>query len=282
VEQLAMTRYQLLLLPVVIAAVLILSGALKHKAVDGGQSHVPIANTDNDPQAQALLDQAIDALSPERVRWLQAAVWQQAHCEDFTYQACGRLLTAPGDRARFDLNVRVGKVKGELRLVCNGQTLQRSIHVGDEEAVVTHVKLPALDKPGKDPADLARARTEVLQEEGFAGLSPLLSSLRQELQNVQCQHQTWKGHEVIVISGAWPDDTARSAPVPQCYRPRFHARFCCIYLDARTFWPHRLEWWGSEKPNQPNTLLMQTEFRDAVINRALAAEQSTAEFAVDP
>jgi len=257
-----MTRYQLFLLPAVAAAILILSGALKHKPVEGGQPAALASTAVSDPQAVAV--------SPERMRWLEATLWLQARCDEFTYQACGRLLMAPGDRLRFDLNVMVGKTQGELRQVCDGRTLQRSTRVGKDQATVTRWTMPA------------HARTEFMQEQGFAGVAPLLRSLRRGLQNVQYRQQTWKGQEVIVVSGNWPEDTTQSPGLPQEFRPRYQLRLCCLYLDARTRWPHRLEWWGSERPNQPNSLLVQTEFRDPVFNRELPPQRCAAEFTVGP
>jgi hypothetical protein len=175
---------------------------------------------------------------------------------------------APGDRSRFDVNVLVGTTHGQLRQVCDGRTLQCSTRVGDDTPVVMRCSLPGT------------GRTEFLQEQGFAGVAPLLRSLRRALQNVQCQKRDWKGLDVIVISGIWPQETERSAGLPKEFKPRYQPRLCCIFLDAQTLWPHRLEWWGSEQPNQANTLLVQTEFRNPVINRVLPPEQCAAEFGV--
>jgi hypothetical protein len=263
-----MTRYPLILLPAAAAALLILSGALKQKAVHGGQATVDGSTASSDPQALAYLDRGIDTLSPERVRWLEAAVWQQVCCDEFVYQACGRLRMAPGDRSRFDVNVLVGSTQGELRQVCDGRTLQCSTRVGNDTPVVTRWGLPGT------------GRTEFLQEQGFAGVAPLLSSLRRGLHNVQCQKRVWKGLEVIVISGTWPQDREQFGGLPAEFKPRYQPRLCCIYLDAQTLWPHRLEWWGSERPSQANSLLVQTEFRNPVINHVLPPEQCAAEFGV--
>jgi hypothetical protein len=275
-----MTRYQLLLLPALAAAVLVLGGALGQRPVSGRQLPPPVSPADADPAALALLDRAIDAVSPDRVAWLEATVWQQARCDDFTYQACGRLLTAPGDRSRYDMNVRVGHTQGELRVICDGKTLGQTIRVGDDPATIVQWDLPAANDGNTTSAQVAQARLQLLQEHGFAGLAPLLRSLRQGLHNAHCQQQTWKGNEVYVISGVWPADTAGCAAMPDLPKPRFQPRLCAIYLDAQTLWLHRLEWWGSEKPNQPNGLLVQTEFRNPAINHPLPPQQCGLEFAV--
>ena len=45
-----------------------------------------------------------------------------------------------------------------------------------------------------------------------------------------------------------------------------------IYVDAQTRFPFRIEWWGSAKPGQTPALLLQMEFRDVVVNQAIASE----------
>ena len=93
-----MTRYQLLLLPTLAAAILGLGGALSQKP-DTAQSAPAIGpSTANSPEALAILDQAIDAVDPDRVPWMEIKVWRQVRCDDFSYQASGRMVTAPGDK----------------------------------------------------------------------------------------------------------------------------------------------------------------------------------------
>jgi hypothetical protein len=259
---------------------LVLGGALNQKNADGQQTSAPPQPASHDPQALLPLDRAIDALAPERVGLLEATVWQQARSEDFSYQACGRLLTAPGDRSRFELNVRVGTTQAELRMVCDGKTLWQSTRAGNDKSTVCTWDLPAAKDGTAANPELAQARAKFLEEQGFPGLSACLRRLRQGLQNAQCEQQRWNGREVFVISGTWPDNAAQFAGVADIARPRYQARLCRLFLDAQTFWPHRLEWWGSEKPNQANLLLAQTEFRDPVFHRSLAPEQFTALFAV--
>jgi hypothetical protein len=276
-----MTRYQVFLLPALAAAILASLGAFSLRPASVRQLPPPVSPAGADPAALALLDRAIDAVSPDRVAWLEAAVWQQARCDDFTYQACGRLLIAPGDRSRYDMNVRVGHTKGEMRMVSDGKTLWQSIRVGDDPATIAQWDLPVANDGTTTSTQLTQARLQFLQEHGFAGLAPLLRSLRQCLHNAHCQQQTWKGNEVYVISGVWPVNTAAFAAMPDLPKPRFQPRLCAIYLDARTLWLHRLEWWGSEMPNQPNSLLVQTEFRNPVINRPLPPQQCALEFTIN-
>jgi hypothetical protein len=276
----AMTRYQLLLLPTLAAAILVLGGALNTKP-PAPQPPVPVSSAaTNDPQALAILDNAIAALAPERLSWMETKVWQQARCEDFAYQASGRLLTAPGDRMRFDLNVKVGKTVGEMRMVNDGKRLWRSIRMGAENAAVQSWDWPVLNDALKTHAEVAQARAQLMKDRGVAGLPLMLRTLRQGMQSAQVRQQSWHGNTTYIISAAWPENAATPGSMFDVAPPRFHLRQCLIYLDAESSWPCRIEWWGAEKPNKPNELLTQTEFRKPVLNQPLSAERCAGEFTV--
>jgi hypothetical protein len=274
-----MTRYQFLLFPSLAGAILVLGGALNLKPLASQNPVSTGSSVENDPAALAILDQAVAALAPERVQWLETKVWQQVMCEDFVYQASGRLVAAVGGRMRFDVNLRVGQTVGKLRLVNDGAAVWRSIQSGSEKAVVCWWELPVLSDTLKTPEDVAQARTRLMAEHGFLGLAPMLRKLRQSIQSAQLRQQRWNSHEVQIISAVWPVDQAALASMSEIDRPRFLLRQCRIYLDAQTSWPHRIEWWGAEKPDQSNQLLVQTEFREPVLNRPPSPERCAGEFA---
>jgi hypothetical protein len=276
----AMTRYQLLLFPSLAGAILVLGGALNLKPA-ASQSPLSVGSSPaNDPAALAILDQAIATLAPERVQWMETKVWQQVKCEDFVYQASGRLVIASGDRMRFDVNVRVGQTVGKLRLVNNGAAVWQSIQTGREKVVVQRWEMPVLSDTLKTSADVAQARTRLLEEHGCLGLASMLRKLRQGVQSAQLRQQRWNGHEVQIVSAVWPMDDGSLASMPEFSRPRLLLRQCRIYLDAQTSWPHRVEWWGAEQPHQPNQMLVQTEYREPVLNQPLSPERCAGEFAL--
>jgi hypothetical protein len=62
----------------------------------------------------------------------------------------------------------------------------------------------------------------------------------------------------------WPDGLPRAAR---------------LYLDPKTLWPHRMEWWGPDPPRKGDVLLMQIEFRDPALNQPMSAERCAGEFA---
>ncbi|HYV34637.1 MAG TPA: hypothetical protein VE988_02970 [Gemmataceae bacterium] len=272
-----MTRYQILLFPTLAAAIFALGGALQQKpaAPQAPPSTAPSAA--NDPQALEVLDQAAAALAPEHVAWLETKVWQNVCCEDFAYQACGRLVMAPGDRSRFDLNVKVGSSLGELRLVNDGKTVWQSVRIGGGDTAVKRWDMPVIDESITTPAALAQARAQFMQAQGVAGLAPMLRTMRQSMQNTQLRRTQWHGQEVQVITAAWPSNAAL-AGAAEVVPPRMAIRQCRVYLDAATLWPHRVEWWGGSGPGKPDQLVMETEYRSPVLNQVLSEERCAAEF----
>jgi hypothetical protein len=180
---------------------------------------------------------------------------------------------------RFDVNVRVGQTVGKLRLVNDGVTVWQSIQTGGARAVVERWEMPGLGDTLKTPADVAQARMQLLEEHCFLGLAPMLRKLRQGVQSARLRQQRWNGHDVQIVSAAWPVNDASLASLADFARPRLPLRQCRAYLDAQTLWPYRIEWWGAEKPHQPHQLLVQTEYREPLLNQPLSPERCAGEFA---
>src|SRR6202043_2328342 len=100
----------------------------------------------------------------------------------------------------------------------------------------------------------------ILNAKGCGGPHCLLKELERVLEHLSVDIGTWKGKDVIRLQGALkcsPQDYPEGLLAP---------RSCRLYLDARTLWPHRLEWWTSKRPDDPPFLLLQLEFRDPEIN----------------
>jgi hypothetical protein len=282
-----MTRYQLLLFPGLAATILAIGGALNLKP-SGSVATAASAVTNAAPRsgvkaqdgakALAILDSAIAALAADKVNWLETKVWQQVTCEEFSYQASGRLVTGPAGRVRYDLHVKVGKTVGKLRLVNDGKAIWQSVQTGSEAAVVQSWPIPILSDTLKTPEQVAQARVRLLEEHGVDGPSPMLRKFRQRLQNAEVRPQLWNSHDVHVVTAAWPAEDAALAALPDFARPRFQLSQCCIYLDAQSHWPHRIEWWGVARPGKPSQLVAQTEFREPVLNQPMSAERCAGEF----
>jgi hypothetical protein len=277
VEQFAMIRHPLVLLPVLGVALFALAGALH----PGTQKIQPFLMVDSgkpsDPKAVELLDRAIAALSPDNVRWLECKVWQQGICEDFSYQGCGRLLLAPDHRARFDMNVKVGKTLGQLRLVSDGKIVYQSLGMGADKPIVSHQDLPS--NKAKESQPLAAARSRFLLDRGVAGPVSVLVHMRQCLKTSAFVRSQWSSYDVYVIAASLCEEPIFDCPGIGVVAPRFRPRQVVLYLDAQSLWPHRMEWWGAEKVSQPSRIILQTEFRDPALNQPLSTDRCAAEFA---
>ena len=59
-------------------------------------------------------------------------------------------------------------------------------------------------------------------------------------------------------------------------------RCCYLYFDPQTSWPCRVEWRGPNERNGVDVSLLQMEFRDPLLNRALTPAQCRHEFTFDP
>jgi hypothetical protein len=256
-----------------------LGGALKQKPATARPLLTVDAQRPSDPQALEILDRCLAAMAPDQVRWLQCSVWQQGKCETFNYQASGRLVTAPQERCRYDLDLKVGNTVGELRVACDGKTLRQSIRMSSVQATVTRLELPGPKDRLKSTEELAQARARFI-EDNSSGPGPMVRRLRQRMLGAQCLQCRWNGRAVLVVAGALPQEQRPDTPSCESVPARFTVRQCILYLDARTLWPVRVEWWGAEQAAAPNQLVLQTEFRNPVVNQPLSAERCAMEFAV--
>jgi hypothetical protein len=232
---------------------------------------LPLAAGAADPAAAQLLDRALARLAPDKVQWLSMTVWQRVQDDDLCYEAEGRFQAAPGLRRRLNLRVTVGSTVGQVRVFSDGRRLVHSSQVGAEPAAVRQVNLPA------QPAGAGDA---VLRQHGLGGVQALLLAVRQHLTQPRREVIVWGGSEVIRITGEWPVNAARLAALPDLPGSAVPRR-CRVYLDARTLWPRRVEWWGTEKGGA-GVLLSQVEFRDPILNRPLSPERCAREFAWTP
>jgi hypothetical protein len=285
-----MSHSRCLLLPVLACTTLLLTGALHYDAAPSTRPAVPTGldplDASGTPGGAEYLDAAIRTFAPERVPWMEMTLWQRAKWDNFTYEAQGRYLSAPDHRLRLDLTVRVGSVEGELQMVSDGRALRCSYRCGkDGPATIKDVDLTGKPPPGAPPptppaAVVPANPDQILQENGCPGVVPLLRTIRAQLQEPRRKTSRWKGHDVIQVLGKWCPDPVHFAGIPAAYLPQLLPCECRVYLEARTLWPLRIEWWGAPSPQQRHVLLTQVEYRHPVLNQPLSAERSAQEFAV--
>ena len=252
-------------------ALLMTCAVVPSAAPSAAFDHPAPAASGPDPAAGKLLDQAVLLLAPERVQWLAMTVWQRVQCDDdLCYQAEGRYLAAPGQRRSLRLQVTVGRTRGQVQAVSDGRRLWQMHRVGEGLPVVTLLDLPAT------------AGEDELRRRGLAGVGGLLTAIHGQLRQPRRETILWGGRQVCRITGEWPTDTAKLASLPDDVPPTAVPRRCRVYLDAKTLWPCRVEWWGQEPAGGVDVLLAQIEFRDPVLNRPLPPERCAREFAVGP
>jgi hypothetical protein len=241
----------------------------------------PVASPESAAAAQ-ILDRAIETYSVPTVSWMEMTLWQQIWEDGVGRVVQGRYLAAPDHRLRLELKVQVNRTEGEFKLVSDGKSLWQLEHLGSGRPAVGQGYLPRLGEQYRTPEAVAAARTALLAEYTFLGPSPLLRILRRQAQRMGRKTVRWKGIEITQITGNWPEDPAKLADVPEYQRPRHPPRLWSVYLDAATLWPHRLEWWGAARPEDKPTLLLEMEFRGAVLNRPMSPERCAREFMVPP
>lgn len=275
-----MTRYPLSILVLLGLGALLLTGA--DSPPGPPQPPAPPAPPAAGPanaEAAATLDRAIPACSATQIPWMDMTLWQQIWEGPVAREIHGRYAAAPDHRLRIELKIKVAQAEGELLIISDGKTVFESERYGEDRRKPTWTDLPTLGDEYRTPETLALGRAWRLGESTFLGPGPLLYKLRSQSQGLSQRAARWKGMEVVQVTGNWPENAALLKDVPQAQKPHHPARLWTVYLDARTLWLHRLEWWGAAPQGEP-VLLHELEFRDVVLNRPMPPERAALEFKV--
>jgi hypothetical protein len=253
---------QILLPPALGFSILLLTGALDRQTLYSN----PSAQGAFVPQSAAfgagrIFDELLAAHAPERIQWLQMTLRQKMWGED-PFEALGRYLQGPQEHMRLEMDITLdGKTTSTLA-ISNGRVFQKSKRDDGVRTVLESCVLPGAEEIS-NPAALALARNNFLHQRGFGGLYPLLRQISTCLVNPVQQPGQWHEKRVLRLRGYWNAAEAVLSTLPENLR----ARSCNLYLDPETLWPHRIEWIGSEKPNDHQVILLEMEFSDGVINR---------------
>lgn len=235
-----------------------------------------------DAAAERHLGLAVDAFKAERVTWLEMAIWQKVQLPGCSYEADGSYLLAPGQRFRMEMHTHPGEGEGTLLSVSDGRVLWQAERTGQGSwENVTRLNLSEVFSIMNGPAR-AQLREEFLQRPHFQGMRPLLLDLRGRLVWARSELVRQNGGDRIHLVGVWPSDEARQLSPADHPWPSALPRQCHLYLDARTYWPQRLEWWGPSTAGGADRLLVQMEFRNPVFNHPLPAETCARVFAFQP
>ncbi len=235
-----------------------------------------------DPASERCLDQALDAFKPERVNWLEIDLWQRVQIPGCVYEAEGIYRLAPGQRFRLEMHTHPAEGEGTMLSVSDGRQLWQAERSGKGAwENVTRVNLSEVFAVMNGPAG-PRLREEFLQRPHFQGMLPLLRDLRGRLVWARSEMIRQTGSECIRLVGVWPKEEALRHAAPDQPWPSALPRQCHLYLDARTYWPERIEWCGPSKAGGADRLLVQMEFRNPVFNRPLPPQTCARLFAFQP
>lgn len=258
------TRIALLSLAVASAAVL--AGALAQSPTKKAEAPPPPPSSrvaPPDPAATKALEQAVQAIDRNKLKWLETMLWQQVNVQGLQVQSEGIYLAGPDYRVHLNLKVRLAEATGKMEMVCDGNTFWEVMQFGDKEPTVIKREIKKALETLNGPTATPALKEEYLQRWAFAGLAPLLKGLQERLVFSKIEKTRWHNHDVLKLTGTW--NNAMSAQLQQDPKqpwPEYLPRSCVIYLDEKNHWPHRIEWWGPSPPLEGDALLLQMEFRN--------------------
>ena len=218
-----------------------------------------------DPEATRVLDEAVKTLEKNPIQWLKTELWQQMDVQGLMVQCDGLFMYGPNYKLHLNLNLRRWR-----RGPAADHYLRRQHSMGGPELSPSKKEVQRIDwakvvktlsQPGVDPQE----REQFVSSLSSSGVLPLLKSLRQDLALTKHEKTRWNDRDVIKLTGVWGGKII-SAPVPAVQWPGALPRQCCLYLDSKTSFPYRVEWWGPSSPGLPDSTLLQLEFRDPKLN----------------
>jgi hypothetical protein len=203
--------------------------------------------------------------------------------QSLLYEAEGRQLAGPDRQLHLDLRTHVGDTEGSTRSICDGQTLWQSTQVTEGGPItITRVDLDkALESANRSPG-MALARAEFFRVRSFMGIVPLLADTRAQLHWVKKESVRRGKHDYVKLSGVMPAETLKQFSEVNGPGVSGVPRECRVYLDRRSLWPSRIEWWGEDPPRPGMVPLVQMEFQKPVVNHPPAPEQLARDFRFDP
>jgi hypothetical protein len=245
-----------------------------------------------DPKAAETVNRAIEQLDPEKLGWIETALWQKVTTQGLSFQVEGTYRAGPNMRSRLELNVAVGGTKAESLLVSDGATVWNSVRIGNDERRISKWDLKPVQELLHSPATLPQLREDFFRSQQlggavppFAGILPLLLNLRQQMVFTKLESMRWKNHDVLRVTAAWSKQTLDAINVPPTEPwPPFVPRLCRLYLDKeQPYWPHRIEWWGPGASQSEDGLLVELEFRNYKRSRSATPPPEYARaFTFDP
>ncbi len=279
-----MSKKTFYLVPIFSCSVLLLTGAFNYQDIISSPAPpwptqpsrssfvpqpAPVAPGLEKLDGPGLLEKALAALAPNRVRWLRMKTWQKLADDELSFEAEGRLVLGPNHCARLEMTCRTGPKTGQYLVVADGVVLAQVLRLPGQSPQVSNQ--PLFDKETGAPAI---PLDQLFRDKGCAGPYPLLCELQRKLTDLQVQTGHWQNRPALLLTGNLPP----TGPAGNQFANQFAMppRRGLLVLDPQTLWPLRLEWWGD------HSLLLELEFRDPEINQQLAHADCVREFTYTP
>lgn len=212
----------------------------------------------SDLDGARLLDRALGSFRD--VRWLKVTIWQRLHDADDGYESEAHLILGPDQCARMQTTLRTGAGSCNFLVVSDGKTLAEVLQWPNERLTTAYLPL----------APAAALREQFLRKRGCVGPQTLLTELRDLPTTWRVEPGLWRERSVLRLEAAL-----------DAQRINGRARSCRLYLDAISLWPVRLGWHRGAEPRH-GQMLLEMEFRDPELNRALSREECARVFSYQP
>jgi hypothetical protein len=220
--------------------------------------------------ATRLLEKAVQKIDPQRTPWLKTKIRQTMTDAKTNFVAETTLQRGPNHCARLEMDI--GK-RGRLLVVSDGELVAQ---VRKSPGSAPEVRVEHMPAKVDESADDGIAKEKFLIGKSCGGPAALLQQLQQHLQNGKLQTGLLHDIEVIQISGELNPEA-----MPLCARTTIPVRHAYVYLDAKTLWPHAVEWWGVDRTNQSRVIL-RVEFLEPELNCPLSDEECMRIFSYRP
>jgi outer membrane lipoprotein-sorting protein len=230
------------------------------------------------PDAAALLAKARESFKAYRT--LKATMTETI---DFgparRFRAEGVYLQGAGNKVRVDLTVEVGKNKGHLLQVCEGDILWTVYDTGTAPKV-TRRDLKQILAATKE----AETKSTWLNELGLGGLPALLAAVEGSIDFKPTMKTVIEGRNFYVLEGSWKPAVRQqfeaqlqqspSPPNGPKMLPNHVPELVRVFLDAETLFPYRIRYLKQSPAagEEPRPLLT-LDFSGIVVNASIDAEE---------
>jgi len=220
--------------------------------------------------ARQLLEKALGKLNAEEAVWLNTKIRQTVYEADSRFVVEGFLQRGPNQCARMEMEVG----RSRLVIVSDGDILAHVQKVPGGKVIAAVERLPALTE--ETHVQDRTAREAFLVAKCCGGPAALLRPIQQHMRNGTLQTGLLQDRPVIQLKA-----DLDPAKISAFSAMKLTALSACLYLDAKTLWPVRIDWTGAEGAKAPR-LVRQIEFREPVVGVALDDDACARMFSYHP